>query len=99
MKKFILIFASILVLAIALGEEVFTQTKKEMTSDYMTIDEAVAALKVPGAAAPLATNLGTSPKLPAHSRPPFTSIEPIKLFENLGASPIGNATGFGQRKH
>ena len=86
-------------MVITWGGEAFTQTKKQMTSDYMTIDEAVAALKVPGAAAQLATNLGTSPKLPAHARPPFTSIEPIKLFENLGASPIGNATGFGQRKH
>ena len=51
MKKSTLIFVLGLVLAITWGGETFTQTKKEMTSDYMTIDEAVAALKVPGAAA------------------------------------------------
>ena len=92
MKKCLLILVLSLVLAITWGGEAFTQTKKEMTSDYMTIDEAVAALKVPGAAAQLATNLGTSPKLPAHSLPPFTSIEPIKLFDIfyfVGTTAVG----------
>jgi metallo-beta-lactamase class B len=70
-----------------------TNRKKiSYSSDYMTIDEATATIKVPGAIAPLATNLGTSPELPAFSRPPFTSIEPIKLFDNLffvGTTAVG----------
>jgi metallo-beta-lactamase class B len=62
-------------------------------SDYMTINEAIAALTVPEAAAKLAVNPGTSPELPAHYRPPYTSIEPIKLFDNLyfvGSTVVGS---------
>jgi metallo-beta-lactamase class B len=61
-------------------------------SDYMTIDEAMVALKVPEAAAKLTANLGTSPELPALDRSPFTSIEPIKLFDDLyfvGTTAVG----------
>lgn len=62
------------------------------SSDYMSITEAEAAIKVSGTVAPLATNLGVSPELPALFRPPFTSIEPIKLFDNLffvGTTAVG----------
>ena len=68
MKKSILLYGLFVlsfVLAVTWGGGAFSQTKNKMTSDYMTIDKAVAALRVIGAAAPLAINLGTSPALPA----------------------------------
>lgn len=62
------------------------------SSDYMTIDEAMNVSMVLGAAAPLANNPGTSPELPALFRPPFTSISPVRLFDNLyfvGTTAVG----------
>jgi metallo-beta-lactamase class B len=62
------------------------------TSDCLNIDEASAIEMVPGAVAPLASNPGISPELPAPFRPPFTSINPIKLFDNLyfvGTTAVG----------
>jgi metallo-beta-lactamase class B len=62
------------------------------TPDYLTVEEAIASLKVPGAAFPLAADLGVSPKLPASFSPPYRSIEPIKLFDNLyfvGTTTVG----------
>ena len=64
--------------------------KPEM--DYMTIDEAIVALKIPKAAAKLASNMGESSELPNNFRPPFTSIEPVKLFDNfyfVGTTSVG----------
>jgi metallo-beta-lactamase class B len=86
-----LIFILSFVLAITWGGGAFSQTKKEMTSDYMTIEEAAAALKLPGAAAPLA-EYAPSPPLPARYAPPFISIQPIKLFDSLyfvGTTAVG----------
>jgi metallo-beta-lactamase class B len=65
---------------------------KGVAHDYLTIDEAISALKVHEAAAPLAANPGVSPKLPASFSPPYRSIEPIKLFDNLyfvGTTTVG----------
>jgi len=62
------------------------------TSDYLTVEEAIASLKVPGAAAQPVSNSSTSPKLPASFSPPYRSIEPIKLFDNLyfvGTTTVG----------
>jgi metallo-beta-lactamase class B len=56
---------------------------KGVAHDYLTIDEAISALKVREAAAPLAADSGVSPKLPASFSPPYRSFEPIKLFDNL----------------
>jgi metallo-beta-lactamase class B len=64
----------------------------EVTSDYLTVEEAVAFLKIPESAAQLASNPGTSPKLPASFSPPYKSIKPIKLFDNLyfvGTTTVG----------
>ncbi len=61
-------------------------------SGYLTIDEAVAALTIPGAAAQPATDLGPSPVLPRAFRAPYTSINPVKLFDNLyfvGTNAVG----------
>jgi len=60
--------------------------------DYLTITEAMATLKIPEAAAKLNTGFGTSPELPNPFRPPFTSIEPIKLFDRfyfVGTTSVG----------
>ena len=65
---------------------------KGVTHDYLTIDEAISALKVHEAAAPLAADPGVSPKLPASFSPPYRSVEPIKLFDNLyfvGTTTVG----------
>lgn len=61
-------------------------------ADYLTINEAINALKIPDAAAKLNTTFGVSPELPEFYRPPFTSIEPIKLFDNfyfVGTTSVG----------
>jgi metallo-beta-lactamase class B len=84
-KVFVALFLS-LTIACTNGKKITN------SSDYMTIDEAATVIKVPGSVVPLATNLGTSPELPAFFRPPFTSIEPIKLFDNLffvGTTAVG----------
>ena len=65
---------------------------KGVAHDYLTIDEAISALKVREAAAPLAADPGVSPKLPASFSPPYRSFEPIKLFDNLyyvGTTTVG----------
>lgn len=60
--------------------------------DYLTIDKAISALKVHEAAVPLAADPGVSPKLPASFSPPYRSVEPAKLFDNLyfvGTTTVG----------
>jgi metallo-beta-lactamase class B len=62
------------------------------TSDYLTVEEAIASLKIPGSAAQLAGNPGVSPELPAAFSPPYKSIIPTKLFDNLyfvGTTAVG----------
>jgi metallo-beta-lactamase class B len=62
-------------------------------STYMTIAEAMAALKVPEAAAKHAADNGTPTEIPAHYRPPYASIKPIKLFDNfyfVGTTIVGS---------
>jgi metallo-beta-lactamase class B len=61
--------------------------------DYLTIDEAVASLKVSESAAPLNDNPGGSPNLPRSFSPPYRSVAPIKLFDNLyfvGTNTVGS---------
>jgi metallo-beta-lactamase class B len=60
-----------------------SNTSTGLTHDYLTIDEAVANLKVPESVAPLATNTVISSKLPPSFSPPYRSLKPIKLFDNL----------------
>jgi metallo-beta-lactamase class B len=61
--------------------------------DYLTVDEVMVSLKVSGTAAPLAVNPGGSPNLPRSFSPPYRSIAPIKLFDNLyfvGTNTVGS---------
>ncbi len=63
------------------------------TKDYLTIDEAIAYPKVKEAVLPLALNPGESPELPGSFRPPYRSVKPIKLFDNLyfvGTTAVGS---------
>ncbi|HEX7494025.1 MAG TPA: hypothetical protein VF346_07385, partial [Bacteroidales bacterium] len=81
MKLSVLITFIICLTAVA-----FTGVKKKSgssDSDYMTIAEAMAALKVPEAAAKHVADQGTPTEIPAHYRPPYASIKPIKLFDNF----------------
>jgi metallo-beta-lactamase class B len=62
-------------------------------SEYLTINQAIASLENPASAFPLAVNPGPSPELPIQFRPPFTPIEPVKLFDNLyfaGTASVGS---------
>jgi len=64
----------------------------KVNRDYLTIDEAMTSLKVPDAAAKLTTNLGKSPEFPEFFQPPYTSIKPVKLFDNfyfVGTTSVG----------
>jgi len=61
-------------------------------SDYLTIDEALHALKSPEAAAKYILFPDTSKELPQPFRPPFTPVGPHKLFDNLyfvGTTAVG----------
>ena len=83
---FVVLFISLVLFACT------NRIEKSVSADYLTIDEAEACIKVRGAIAPLAADPGTSPELPAFFRPPFTSIEPIRLFDNLyfvGTTAVG----------
>ncbi|MGB8489596.1 MAG: MBL fold metallo-hydrolase [Bacteroidales bacterium] len=65
----------------------------QVTHDYLTIDEAISSLKVPGSAALPADNPGASAKLPNAFSPPYRSVKPIKLFDNLyfvGTNAVGS---------
>jgi metallo-beta-lactamase class B len=66
---------------------------KNESHDYLTIDEAIASLKIPEAAAPLLADPGVSPKFPQAFLPPYRSIQPVKLFDNLyfvGTGAVGS---------
>jgi metallo-beta-lactamase class B len=61
-------------------------------SDYLIIAEAMSALKVPEAAAKHAADQGSPTEIPAHYRPPYFSIKPLKLFDNfyfVGTNIVG----------
>lgn len=83
----------IVALLLSLSLIACTSVKKiSVSSDFMTIDEAMAAIKVPDAIAPLATDAGTSTEVPRGYGPPYTSVTPIKLFDNLyfvGTTVVG----------
>jgi metallo-beta-lactamase class B len=85
-KVFNALFLSLILCACTDGRRISN------SSDFMTIAEAEASIKVSDAIAPLASNLGSSPDLPAFFHSPYTSIEPIKLFDNLffvGTTAVG----------
>lgn len=66
---------------------------KGPTDDYLTIDQAISSLKVRESAAPLAADTGISSRLPRAFSPPYTSIKPIKLFDNVyfvGTNTVGS---------
>lgn len=63
-----------------------------VTSDYLTVEEAISFLRIPESAAQLAVDPGVSPKIPFSFGPPYRSIQPVKLFDNLyfvGTTTVG----------
>ena len=63
-----------------------------ITSEYLTVDKAIASLKVPEAAAKLSDYSKVVTEIPAGYRPPYRSVEPLKLFDNLyfiGTTVVG----------
>lgn len=58
----------------------------------LSIEEAVAALRVKDAAVPYVKPAGPSPEFPRAFRPPYRSIKPVRLFDNLwfvGTTAVG----------
>jgi len=63
-----------------------------LTKVYLTVDEAVASLKIPESASQLTVNTEVPAKLPSSFSPPYRSVKPIKLFDNLyfvGTNTVG----------
>ncbi len=63
-----------------------------ITSEFLTVDKAIASLKVPEAAAKLSDYSRAVTEIPKGYRPPYRSIEPLKLFDNLyfvGTTVVG----------
>ncbi|NSW94225.1 MAG: MBL fold metallo-hydrolase [Bacteroidales bacterium] len=64
----------------------------KVAKDYLTLEEAISAMKVKEAAVPLAVYPGDTTGLPASFSPPYKPVEPIKLFDNLyfvGTTTVG----------
>jgi hypothetical protein len=63
---------------------------KGAAHDYLTIDEAISALKVHEAATPLAANPGVSPKLPASFSPHIGLLSQLNslIIYILSAQPL-----------
>ncbi len=60
---------------------------------YISIEEAMASLPIPEAAAKPASNLGRSPEITGFLAPPYTSIAPVRLFDNfyfVGTTAVGS---------
>jgi metallo-beta-lactamase class B len=60
--------------------------------EYLTVDKAIESLKVPEAAAKLSDYSREVTEIPAGYRPPYRSIKPLKLFDNLyfvGTTVVG----------
>ncbi|HEX2921712.1 MAG TPA: MBL fold metallo-hydrolase [Bacteroidales bacterium] len=69
-----------------------TLDKTQVSKDFLTLKEAVSALKVSEAAAPY-NNVVVESTLPRSFRPPYRSIAPVKLFDNLyfvGTRTVGS---------
>ncbi len=61
--------------------------------DYVTIDEAIAAVRVPESVAPFVAEPGGTKELPRSFSPPYRSVKPVKLFDNLyfvGTNTVGS---------
>lgn len=71
---------------------VFAKGTRKPVSRCLTLEEAASALQTHSAALSLAAEPEVSPELPDPFRPPFTSIEPIRLFDCLyfvGTTAVG----------
>ena len=69
-----------------------TLSCSRITTEYLTVDKAMASLKVTEAAAKLSEYSKEVTEIPVGYRPPYRSIEPIKLFDNLyfvGTTVVG----------
>ena len=88
-------FSGFITLILCLTTIIITGLKNQSgssDSSYMTIAEAMAALKVPGAAVQYSADYGTPTQIPMHYRPPYVSMKPLKLFDNfyfIGTTLVG----------
>jgi metallo-beta-lactamase class B len=95
-KKILRIILSILLIMLAGFGKAFPQktgSTKTDKKDYLTIDEAVAANKFPEAVLPYSEKAGSTDLLPRSFSPPYMSVKPIKLFDNLyfvGTNTVGS---------
>ena len=83
---FFLMFLSVCISA------AMAQIETPSDREALTLEEAAAALKVPGAAAPYVNFTGTPTDILPFNSPPFTPMNPIKLFDNfyfVGTTKVG----------
>lgn len=76
-----------------MAQSVEIKNATSTADDYMTIEEAMASLPIPEAAAKPATNLGKSPEITGFLASPYTSIAPVRLFDNfyfVGTTAVGS---------
>jgi metallo-beta-lactamase class B len=91
----ILLILSLLPVSCSTEKKISVQSAyaEKSLHDFLTIDEAVASLKVSESVQPLNDNPGGSPNLPRSFSPPYRSVAPIKLFDNLyfvGTNTVGS---------
>lgn len=75
------------------GSYALPDSAKPQCHDCLTLEEAARALKITEAAAPFAENPGPSPELWKPFTPPFTPIEPVRLFDHfyfVGTTAVGS---------
>ncbi len=95
-NKTITVFLSLLLLfsfSCRLANSQKSSRADKNKKDYLTIDEAVAANKFPEAVLPYSEKAGSGDKLPRSFSPPYMSVKPIKLFDNLyfvGTNTVGS---------
>ena len=94
-KKLILaIFFGVFLFSCSLNREIMNSSKNTQpnVTDYLTIEEAVANLKVPESVLPYNPFTGVISTLARSFSPPYRAVQPIKVFDNLyfvGTTTVG----------
>jgi len=92
---FVLVVACLIMASCSTGKKITEQpgSAGKAARDYLTIDEAISALKVPESVAPFVAEPGGTMELPRSFSPPYRSVTPVKLFDNLyfvGTNTVGS---------
>ena len=94
-KTIITFISFLMILSFSCGN-IFSQKSAsagKVNHDYLTIDEAITANRFPEAVLPYSEKAGSTDLLPRSFSPPYMSVKPIKLFDNLyfvGTNTVGS---------